>query len=66
MLHSRTLRIVTSVVFGVLFVVGVFGLRVGMAYWSIERDEFDPDSARCVVLERTGVRWWGAASYTRM
>lgn len=46
MLHSRTLRIITSVVFGVLFVVGVFGLRVGMAYWSIERDEFDPDSAR--------------------
>lgn len=46
MFHSRTSRIIISVVLGVVFVVGVAGLRVGMAYWSIERDTFDPTAAR--------------------
>ena len=46
MTHSRTTRILLSIASGILFVVAVAGLRVGMAYWSIDRDEFDPDAAR--------------------
>ncbi len=46
MTPSRTTRILLSVASGLLFVVVVAGLRVGMAYWSIDRDEFDPDAAR--------------------
>lgn len=46
MLHSRTIRTVISIALGLVFVLVVGALRVGLAYWSIERDEFDPDSAR--------------------
>ncbi|MDH5372573.1 MAG: LCP family protein, partial [Acidimicrobiia bacterium] len=46
MFHSRTPRILLSIALGFIFVVTVSGLRVGLAYWAIERDAFDPDGAR--------------------
>jgi hypothetical protein len=46
MTQSRSSRILLSIATGLIFVVLVAGLRVGMAYWSIDRDEFDPDAAR--------------------
>ncbi len=45
-MHSRTVRTLLSIVLGTVFVVAVAGMRVGLAYWSIERDEFDPSAAR--------------------
>lgn len=49
----------------------VFGLidRKGVLY-GLTSDgailRIDPATARCVVLRRTGIRWWGATSYTRI
>lgn len=43
---SRTARLLLSIALGCLFVTGVAGLRIGLAYWSIERDAFDPAAAR--------------------
>ena len=54
MTDTRSSRILLSIATGLIFVVSVAGLRVGMAYWSIDRDEFDPDAARDRIASAAG------------
>ena len=54
MTQSRSSRILLAIATGLIFVVSVAGLRVGMAYWSIDRDEFDPDAARDRIASAAG------------
>ena len=43
---SRTLRRLLAVVLGLGFIAAFAVLRLGLEYWSIEREEFDPAAAR--------------------
>ena len=42
----RTFRRLLAVALGVMFIAAFAVLRLGLEYWSIERDEFDPVAAR--------------------
>ena len=44
--HSPILRRLLALGLGTVFVVSLAGLRLGFAYWAVEREEFDPDAAR--------------------
>jgi LCP family protein required for cell wall assembly len=44
--ESRTIRRLLAIALGVVFIAAFAILRLGMEYWSIERDEFDPVAAR--------------------
>lgn len=50
MSRSRLVRRVVAVLLGATFVAVLGVLKLGVDYWSIEREEFDPDAARQRIL----------------